>query len=86
VTGAVAIVLTAFMGTNQIECDISSSAPGLIHPSRHYAFASDLTDELINARVWSGIHYRGSDVTGVEVGRQVAQWALQRYFLPDDQH
>ena len=86
VTGALAKMLAAFLGTNQIECDISSSAPGLIHPSRHYVFASDLTDEIINARVWSGIHYRGSDVTGVEVGRQVAQWALQHYFLPEDQH
>lgn len=43
-----------------------------------------LRQEIINARVWGGIHDRGSDVTGTIVGRKVAHWTLKRYFLPEN--
>jgi hypothetical protein len=43
-----------------------------------------LIQEVINARVWAGTHYRGSGVTGANLGRRVAQWTLNRYFLPED--
>jgi hypothetical protein len=34
--------------------------------------------------VWIGYHYRTSVVAGEDVGNAVADWALQRYFLPGD--
>jgi hypothetical protein len=35
--------------------------------------------------VWAGLHYRGSALEGLELGRQVARFALRRYFLPADE-
>ena len=56
--------------------------PGLLHPVRHYLRAEDLIRDVANARVWGGIHYRGSVNQGTVTGRKVARYALARYFLP----
>ena len=40
--------------------------------------------QLVNARVWIGFHYRNSVVAGENLGTAVADWELQRYFLPTD--
>lgn len=82
VTSATAEVLVAFLGTQQIELDVRSNVPNLMQPTRHFKYAHDLVQEIIDARVWGGIHYRESDVKGSTLGRKVAHWALQRYFLP----
>ena len=80
VTSAQAEVFAEFFGTQHIEVDIPSTVPGIA--TRHFTDANDLRNEIVDARVWGGIHYRGSDVTGVNLGRKVAHWTLKRYFLP----
>jgi hypothetical protein len=40
--------------------------------------------EIVDARVWGGIHYRESVAKGAVLGRKVARWTLKRYFLPED--
>jgi hypothetical protein len=81
-TASQAEVFVEVLGTQRIEVDLTSAAPGLERPVRHYTTANELVQEIINARVWGGIHYRESDVKGVTLGRKVAHWALQRYFQP----
>ena len=83
-TAAMAEVFTEVLGTNRIDVELASTAPGLMHPTRTYAHAKDLITEIENARVWAGIHYRTSMVKGVNLGRKVAHWTLDRYFLPAD--
>lgn len=51
-------------------------------PTRHYATAADLGNEVMEARILGGIHYRFSTLVGSELGRNVAAWALERYFQP----
>jgi hypothetical protein len=36
-------------------------------------------EELINARVWVGFHYRHSDIVGERVGRQISRFALSHF-------
>ncbi len=79
-TAAQAEVFAALLGTQHINIDIPSTVPGI--GSRHFKDANDLTKEIVNARVWAGIHYRELVIKGANLGRQVAQWALSRYFLP----
>jgi hypothetical protein len=50
--------------------------------TRHYETASQLQQEAIDARVWSGIHFRTADVVGNQAGTQVGDWALDNYFQP----
>jgi hypothetical protein len=38
--------------------------------------------EVVDGRVWAGFHFRGSVVARESVGRKVAQYGLERFFLP----
>jgi len=86
ITSAVAEVLTAFRGTGQIDVDIRgfdpSGALGNLSATRHFDTAAQLREEIVNARVWAGVHYRGSGEAGVDLGRSVAAYGLGRAFRP----
>ena len=38
--------------------------------------------ELIEARIWAGLHYRSADVEGQLLGRNVANYGIANYFQP----
>ena len=38
--------------------------------------------ELIEARIWAGLHYRSADVAGQVLGRNVANYVIANYFQP----
>jgi hypothetical protein len=38
--------------------------------------------ELIEARIWGGLHYRSADVEGQRLGRNVANYGAANYFQP----
>jgi hypothetical protein len=82
-TAAEAEVFATFFDTKRIEVDLTSMVPNLTHTTRHYQRTSDLVQEMVNARVWGGIHYRQSVEAGVDLGQQVARWTLKRYFRPE---
>ena len=71
--------LTRILGTDDIDLDITSTAAGV---TRHYDSAADLMRDAIDARVWSGIHFRTADVVAAEMGTQVGDWAMDHYFAP----
>jgi hypothetical protein len=76
-------VFATFFDTKRIDVDLTSTVPNLLHPTRHYERTDDLVQEIINARVWGGVHYRQSVEMGAVLGRKVARWALKRYFRPE---
>ena len=39
---------------------------------------SDLRKEIVNARIWGGLHYRFSGEAGVKLGVQVARYDLKQ--------
>ena len=45
---------------------------------------SQAIKEIVDARVWSGIHFRTADVQGQRIGRHVAGYRQGRYFRPVD--
>jgi hypothetical protein len=58
---------------------ISTAVPGV---QRHYDSGSALRQDVVNARVWLGIHFRTADTVAREMGRRLAAWALDHYFQP----
>jgi hypothetical protein len=44
--------------------------------TRQWNTFSEALDEVIDARVYSGIHFRTSDEAGARMGRQIAQFVL----------
>ena len=81
-TSAEAKVLTSVLGTDQIDFTLTSSATKDTLPTQHFATTKEYIDEVLNARIWGGLHFRGSDNAGVDVGNQVADWTLARNFQP----
>jgi hypothetical protein len=53
----------------------SPTDPGSTHTCNNWA---EIAQEVINARVWEGIHFRFSDDTGDRVGSEVAYYDLPR--------
>jgi hypothetical protein len=53
----------------------SPNDPGV---TRTYTNWQTITNEVINARVWEGVHFRFSDVIGVHEGQQAGNYDLSR--------
>jgi hypothetical protein len=84
VTSALAQVIAEALGTNRINVDIWGAQGGVttLTTTRHFQTADELERQIVDARTWIGFHFRTSTMTGVDVGNQVADWALARYFRP----
>ena len=41
-----------------------------------------LRADVVNARVWLGIHFRFADVAARNLGIHLAEWTLHHYFQP----
>jgi vanadium-dependent haloperoxidase-like protein len=85
ITSAIAEVLSEFLGTDAIGVTIHGSADGTagnLSITRYYATAADLREEIVNARLWAGLHYRGSTEAAVALGAKVAHYALHHGFKP----
>jgi hypothetical protein len=51
----------------------SPTNPGF---ERHWATLSEGVEEVIDARIYSGIHYRTSDEEGARLGRRIARFVV----------
>jgi hypothetical protein len=72
-SGASAEVLAAFFGDDTVFSVTSELAPGV---TRHFTSFSGAVDEVRDARVFGGIHFRSACVDGQNMGRQVAHYVL----------
>jgi hypothetical protein len=85
ITSAMAEVFSSFLGTNQIGLDLHGFDPagpaGNLDAVHHFDTPNDLRREIIDARLWAGLHYRPSSVAGVALGRKVAKYDLKRAFV-----
>jgi hypothetical protein len=72
-----------FFGTDKIAggFDVVSSRFGPTMP-RHFERFSLALKEIIDARVWGGIHFRTADTQGAVLGKKVAQWERKHFFQP----
>jgi len=78
-TGAFVHALQSFFGTDKIAFSAFSNKSGT---TRSFDRFSDALKEVINARVWAGIHFRTADVQGAVLGKKVVHWLDKHYFQP----
>jgi hypothetical protein len=83
ISGATAHALKAFFGTERVPftADSNKCTPAPCSPRSFDRFSSALK-EIIDARVWSGIHFRTADVQGAVLGKKVAHYLRKHYFQP----
>jgi len=68
----------SFFGTDDMTFYATSSRfPGELKVFHHF---SDLTDEVLNARIWAGIHFRNPDQQAENLGAQVEQYVFTHQF------
>ncbi len=76
--GAAMRVLSRLTG-GDIDFRISSAVTGT---ARTYTTAAAYNQDVINARVWAGIHFRTSDIVANRIGTRIGDLALAHYFRP----
>ncbi len=76
-TSAVTESLEGFFGEDHVSFSVDSGSSGGTHDFHRFRA---LTREVVNARVWGGIHFRTDDEDGAAIGRNVANW-LEQHFL-----
>jgi hypothetical protein len=80
VSGATLDAVRTFFGTDKVAINLASSRyPGEL---RSFSRLSVAMDEIIDARVWGGIHFRTADVVGADTGRKVGRFMDKNYFRP----
>ena len=78
--GAHLEVLQMFFGTDKIRFGVVSSRfPG---ETRYFDRFSDALKEIIDARIWAGLHFRTADVQAKILGRKVVHYMEKHYFQP----
>ncbi|MGK5683242.1 vanadium-dependent haloperoxidase [Actinoplanes sp. URMC 104] len=55
----------------------STAVPGA---TRHYHSGAVLRADVVDARIWLGIHFRTADTAARTLGVDLADWATRRYF------
>ena len=73
-------VLTAFFGdTIPMVTMTTPTAPGV---NRRFSKLSDIVNEVINARIYDGVHYRTSGEVGAQMGRKIGEYVTQNFLKP----
>ena len=76
VSGSFLATLREFFGTDNVAWSDTNNA-GM---TRSYSRLSDAIKEIVDLRVWSGIHFRTADEHGARIALQVATWRSMHFF------
>src|SRR5207248_3635280 len=82
VTGAMTQMVALFFGTDRVSFSLTSSIPQVVQKTRTYDHLSDLAQDVVDVRIYQGIHFRFADTVARRQGRQVARWAFRHFLRP----
>ena len=86
VTAAMTRTLALFFDTDRMTFDVTSVAPLAMRKTRTYRRFSDAAQDMVNARIYAGIHFRTADEAARTQGTRVAEWVFDHFLLPLDEH
>jgi hypothetical protein len=88
ISGAISYALRLFFDTDVLYFEMTSTTALAQQKTRTFYRFSQAEDEVVDARVFSGIHYRHTDNVSRILGRRVARWSFENYFQPlcDQRH
>ena len=83
ISGATVHALQSFFGTDKVPFTaVSNKCLPAPCANRSFDRLSLALKEIIDARVWGGIHFRTADVQGATLGKKVARFLNANYFQP----
>ena len=65
---------------------MTSNTPQVIQKTRTYTRFSDAAADVVDARIYLGIHFRSADTVARRQGSHAANWAFSHFLLPDGQN
>src|SRR5262245_33186408 len=82
VTGATTQTLELFFGTDCMSFTLTTAVPLAVQKTRTYTRFSDAAEDVVNVRIYEGIHFRSADEAARMQGRQVAKWVFDNFLRP----
>ena len=76
VTAALTRTLALFFGKDDITFTVTSDHPKATQKTRTYGRFWDMASDMVNVRIYHGVHFRFGDQAGREQGTQVADWVF----------
>jgi hypothetical protein len=80
-SGSVAGVVRAVFGTAEIP-EIAMTSPTAPGVTRRWTNMNAFTEEIANARIWAGFHYRFSTRVGTDMGLRVGDYVAKKVMQP----
>jgi hypothetical protein len=83
-TAALTDSLVAALHTQHLNLTVPGATGGgtTLTTTRVFTNVPDIQNEVVDARVWIGFHFRNSVVQGENLGNDVAKWDLAQAFQP----
>jgi hypothetical protein len=80
-SASLAGVVRAVFGTDEIaEVSIASpTAPGVVH---RFTNLRAFSDEVSQARIWAGFHWRFSTKVGQDMGHKIGDYVVKNFMQP----
>ncbi len=75
-SGSIGKTLQQFFHTDRL----AWSDTNVAGRTRSFTRVSDAVEEILGARIWSGIHFRNADEDGARIGQQIARYRDRHYF------
>jgi hypothetical protein len=79
---AVTTVLQLYFGTDEFHFQVSTTSPLATVNPRHYQRFSQAQEEMVDVRIWQGIHFRFADTAGRTQGQRIAHWTFHKALKP----
>ncbi|HEY6642158.1 vanadium-dependent haloperoxidase [Povalibacter sp.] len=81
-TASIVTVLQRFFRTDKLAFSVRTTAAGVKVNPRTYKRFSDVMDEMVEVRIWQGIHFRTAEVVGRRQGAKIGHWTFDNYLGP----
>jgi hypothetical protein len=81
-SGSFTTIVTRFFDTDKVTFKVTTTAPQAVPNARTYNRFSDLADEVVEARIYLGIHFRFADTAARREGTRVARQTFNHFLRP----
>jgi hypothetical protein len=82
ISAAISHALQLFFRRDELKFQMTTTNALALQKTRSFTRLSQAEQEVVDARVYVGIHYRNSDTTARAQGRRVSNWIFKHYFRP----
>ena len=78
-----------FFETDEFDFEVykaTAASVAICTNPRTYQRFSDAAQDVVDARIWLGIHFRTADEEARRLGRRVSAWTFTRFLQPTHGH